>query len=188
MLALHAETIVQQRDGLPMISFNDLLRLHAGLDELFLAHQRALLRLDLDRATTLLQAYETGLIAHIHDEEELMLPLYGERLKAPVGGTVEIYLREHDKLRHYIGLFKAELKKLEAATDLERGVLFLLDSQHVFKRLLVHHDNRERKFLYPLLDEVTSEQERGGLFAQLELPTPATSSMNSFQDRSLLLS
>ena len=53
------------------------------------------------------------------------------------------------------------------AEDLERGVLFLLDSQHLFKRLLVHHDSRERRMLYPLLDEVTTEQEREGLLAAL---------------------
>src|SRR5262252_7332797 len=159
-----------------MISFNVLLRLHTGLDELFLAHQRALLRLDLDRATTLLQAYETGLLAHIRDEEELMLPLYRDRAQAPTGGAVEIFLREHDKLRHYLGLFKAALQNLATAKDLERGVLFLIDSQYLFKRLLVHHDNRERKILYPLLDQVTTEAERNGLFIRFELPAPAAAS------------
>lgn len=59
--------------------------------------------------------------------------------------------------------------KLAATNDLERGVLFLLDSQHLFKRLLVHHDSREKKVLYPLLDQFTTEQERESLFAQLKL-------------------
>ena len=35
---------------MPTKSFRDLLRLHHQLDELFLEHQRALLRLDLDLA------------------------------------------------------------------------------------------------------------------------------------------
>jgi len=48
--------------------------------------------------------------------------------------------------------------------------LFLLDSQHIFKRLLVHHDNREKKMLYPLLDQITTEQERDDLFVLLKLP------------------
>ncbi|MFS8085174.1 MAG: hypothetical protein ACMG6H_06055, partial [Acidobacteriota bacterium] len=53
---------------------------------------------------------------------------------------------------------------------LETAVIWLLDSQTTFKRLHVHHDNRERKMLYPLLDEITTEQERRDLFARLSLP------------------
>jgi len=151
-----------------MPSFNALLELHKRLDELFLDHQRALLRLNLDRAETLLREYESQLTAHMRDEETLMLPLYGERATIPVGGTVEIFCGEHEKLRQYLALFKAELHKLKNASDLERGVLFLLDSQHLFKRLLVHHDNREKKILYPLLDEITTEDERTVVFEEIE--------------------
>ena len=157
-----------------MKSFSDLVMLHRQLDELFLEHQRALLRLDLKTATAALEAYEAEILAHIRDEEELMIPLYRERAQAPVGGAAEIFLGEHDKLRQYLVLFKVELGKLESEKDLERGVLFLLDSQHIFKRLLVHHDSREKRMLYPLLDQVTTERERESLFAELELcPTTA---------------
>lgn len=157
-----------------MKSFSDLLTLHHQLDELFFEHQRALLRLDLDRASALLNAYEAELLAHIRDEEELMIPLYRERVNAPVGGAAEIFIGEHEKLRQYLVLFREELAKLATANDLERGVLFLLDSQHLFKRLLVHHDSREKKMLYPLLDQVTTEQERESLFALLKLPLVMT--------------
>jgi iron-sulfur cluster repair protein YtfE (RIC family) len=158
-----------------MSSFNDLRSLHKELDHLFLAHQRALLRLDVKRAATLLDDYEAELLAHIRDEEEVMIPLYRERVEAPVGGAAEIFLSDHEKLRHYLVLFKAELVKLEAAKDLEKEVLFLLDSQHLFKRLLAHHDTRETKMLYPLLDQATTESERQSLFAQINGPTAVIS-------------
>lgn len=153
-----------------MPSFKDLLELHQSLDDLFLEHQRALMRLDLDRAERLLREYEGALLAHIRDEEVLMLPLYRERVTAPVGGTFEIFMGEHEKLQQFLGLFRDEIEKIRKMDDIERGALFLIDSQHLFKRLLVHHDTREKKMLYPLLDEVTSESERGDLFARLELP------------------
>jgi hemerythrin superfamily protein len=70
-------------------------------------------------------------------------------------------------------LFKDEMAKIREMDDRERGALFLIDAQHLFKRLLVHHDTREKKMLYPLLDEVTTETERQDLFAKLELPPPA---------------
>lgn len=121
----------------------------------------------------MLLKYETELLAHIGDEETLMIPLYRERADAPVGGAAEIFIGEHNKLKQYLELLKEELAKLAAADDLERGVLFLLDSQHLFKRLLVHHDTRERKMLYPLLDQVTSIAEREGLFTMLQMkPEP----------------
>jgi hypothetical protein len=155
-------------------SFNDFLVLHQQLDELFLEHQRSLLRLDLMAAAATLEAYTMELFAHMTDEEDVMIPLYRERAEAPVGGAAEIFLGEHDKMRQYLLLFKEELTKLAAAEDLERAVLFLLDSQHIFKRLMVHHDSRERKMLYPLLDQVTTESERERLFALVKSPPVIT--------------
>lgn len=99
-----------------------------------------------------------------------MIPIYAARAEAPVGGGTEIFLNEHLKIRDYLALFKPEFAKLAAAEDLERAVIFLLDSQVIYKRLLVHHDTRERKFLYPLLDQVTTEQERLSVLAKLRLP------------------
>jgi iron-sulfur cluster repair protein YtfE (RIC family) len=159
---------------MPSNSFSEFLVVHGQLDELFLEHQRALLRLDLLTAGAALEAYTIELFAHMRDEEDVMIPLYRERAEAPVGGAAEIFLGEHDKMRQYIFLFREELKKLAQAQDLERGVLFLLDSQHLFKRLLVHHDTREKKMLYPLLDQVTTEHERESLFALLKSPPSIT--------------
>jgi hemerythrin HHE cation binding domain-containing protein len=151
------------------VSFSDLLSVHQQLDDLFLEHQRALMRLDLSRAASLLDTYETELLAHIRDEEDVMIPLYRERAAPPIGAAAEIFLGEHEKLRQFLALFKIEIEKIKKSDDIERGALFLIDSQHLFKRLLVHHDTRERKMLYPLLDEVTTERERQQLFARLKL-------------------
>lgn len=156
-------------------SFNDLLEIHRRLDKLFLEHQRSLLRLDLVAASAALDAYEVELLAHIRDEELFMIPLYRERVNAPVGGAAEIFLGEHEKLRQFLVLFREEIEKIRKMDDVERGALFLIDSQHLFKRLLVHHDTREKKILYALLDEVTTEAERETLFGRLELSSqPST--------------
>jgi hypothetical protein len=72
-------------------------------------------------------------------------------------------------MREYLALFKAEFTKSSTADDRERAVIFLLDSQTTFKRLLVH-DIREREFLYPLLDQVITEPEKLSLFPRLKLP------------------
>lgn len=157
-----------------MPRFSDLLELHKQLDELFLEHQRALLRFELDRAEAALDEYAAALRAHIRDEETSLIPLYGERVNAPIGGAVEIFLHEHRKLQTLLVLFQQELAKIRVMDDVERGILFLIDSQYLFKRLLAHHDTREEKFLYTLLDHVTTEAERISWFERLEL-RPSTS-------------
>ena len=153
-----------------MKSFNDLLLIHRQLDEQFFEHQRALIRGNLIAALSWLDEYEKQLFDHIKDEEEILLPIFEARVTQPLGGTVEIFRNEHIKIRDYVALLKAEIPKLSKAKDRERAVIFMLDSETTFKRLMVHHDNREHKFLYPLLDEVTGEDEREEIFQQLSNP------------------
>lgn len=166
-----------------MKSFSDLLILHEQLDELFFDQQRALIRGELQAALEKLEAYESELLDHIWDEEEVLIPIYAERAEAPIGGSAEIFLNEHRKIRDYLNLFKAEFTKLFAADEFERAVIFLLDSQTTFKRLLVHHDTRERKFLYPLLDEVTTEPEKLRIFERLRLRPTKTGDGGSIKRR-----
>ena len=153
-----------------MKSFNDLLLIHRQLDEHFLEHQRALIRGNLIAALSRLEQYQEQLLDHIKDEEEILLPIFEARVKAPVGGSAEIFRNEHIKIRDYVALLKAEIPKLSKATDREQAAIFMLDSETTFKRLMVHHDNREHKFLYPLLDEVTTDDERAEIFQKLSNP------------------
>jgi hypothetical protein len=87
-------------------SFQDLLQLHTKLDDLFLNHQRALLRLDVEKSRIALELFEADLLAHMCDEEELMIPLYRDRARIPIGGCPEICLGEHGKLLQHISKFE----------------------------------------------------------------------------------
>jgi hemerythrin-like domain-containing protein len=150
-------------------SLLQLLDLHKELDDLFLAHQRSLLRMDPINALRKLEQYEDRLLNHIHDEEQFIIPLYRDRVKPEIGGAPEIFSNEHVKIRTYVQLFKAEMPKLLESDDIESDTLFLLDSQNTYKRLLVHHDVRERRYLYAKLDQVTTASERAEVFGHLYL-------------------
>ncbi len=150
-----------------MDSFLRLLDLHADLDAAFAEHQFALLHTEFGKALELLTAYETALLAHMDDEEKILLPLYTERAEIERGGSEKLFLDEHEKMRHLITLFRDATEELGKETKPERHLIRLLDREAFYKRLCSHHDIREENILYPALDKVTTAEERIALFERL---------------------
>jgi len=152
------------------LSFLTLLETHQQLDELFLCHQESLLTFDLDKAARQLEAYERELHRHMEQEEDWLLPVF-ERAKPIAGGAVELFTGEHKKMREFVARFKETLTQLKGRpAELKRRVIELFDQQALFKHLVEHHDSREETILYPTLDRVTSEQERGKLLTRCTSP------------------
>lgn len=150
-----------------MRTFLEARELHAELDELFLDHQRALLDRDWAAALDRLSRYERVLAAHMRDEEEALLPIYEARAAAPRGGAPRLFYEEHRKLCSFLAHFREQIPRVAAATDPARALLKLLDRESTFKHLVEHHDEREEKFLYPALEEVTTAEERARLLDRL---------------------
>ena len=143
-------------------SFLSLLDVHAQLEELFLQHQEALVRMDIERARTLLERYERALHAHMQDEDEYLLPKYAAGGAAP-RGPAELFEGEHDRIKHFVSKFRVRTDQL-AADPTPRGVVALITDEAIFKGLMEHHDVREKELLYPTLDRlIESEQERAEL-------------------------
>lgn len=148
-----------------------LMERHASLDGLFLEHQTALLERDFDGAVGAFERYVAVLEAHVEEEQRTILPLYREKAAQPPGGTAGMFEDEHRKIRDMI----ADLRgKLENARDAASGrrpdariVLALLDQETQFKNFMDHHDRRERTFLYPGLDAVTTPEERREILRSL---------------------
>jgi hypothetical protein len=150
-----------------MKSFSKLMDLHREIDDIFFAHQSALLHFEFGQASTLLETYRTALLRHMQDEEDILLPLYAERAEAARGGAPQIFLDDHEKMRGFVELFFEQTAKLAAEPHPESGLLLLLDREAFYKRLCAHHDNRESGMLYPALDEVTSEAEKTDLLSRV---------------------
>jgi hemerythrin-like domain-containing protein len=149
-------------------SFIQLTKVHEWLDELFLAHQTALLSLDLSEAARCLDVYETNLRLHIKDEEDLLIPTYGARASDIPGGAVEFFTGEHKKILSFVAEFQQMQKRLrtQKKLQLKHAVIQLLDREGMYKGLLQHHHAREHNVLYPWLDWLTSEEERKRLLEQ----------------------
>lgn len=153
-----------------MKTFSDLLDLHRKIDEIFFAHQCSLLRFEFGAALSLLERYESALLRHMRDEEDLLLPLYAERAPTIKAGAPQIFLDDHVKMRGFVDLFKEQTAKLAAEPKPEAGLILLLDREAFYKRLCSHHDKREREILYPELDRMTSETEKLDLLNRLTCP------------------
>src|SRR5262249_5734447 len=148
------------------MSFAELLNVHGCLNELFLLHQVALLRLDLELAAGRLRIYERGLRAHMRVEEDLLMPVY-ERAGKIAGGPPEVLIGEHRRMLEFLARFAATLDELKVeGGDPARRVIRLFDEEAMFKSLCEHHDMRERNIFFPALDRVTDEAERQELIGR----------------------
>lgn len=148
------------------MSFLDALQVHEHLNELFLLHQEALLRLDVKLALARLQVYQDELAAHMRVEEELLLPVYSRAGVIP-GGPPEFFTGEHQRMREFLARFAITLSEMARdQTNLLRRVIKLFDEQATFKNLCDHHDQRERNIFFPTLNRVTTEGERHELIAR----------------------
>jgi len=147
-----------------------LMEAHGRLDSLFFEHQKALLRFEFDTALALLGEYRDSLLAHMGDEERLLMPIYRERIKPEKGGNPALFLDEHEKMRAYVSLFIDTTAELRLQASPEKTLLNLLDRESFYKRLSSHHDIREREILYPELDSVMTRKELAETFSKLEFP------------------
>ena len=148
------------------MSFAELLNVHERLNELFLLHQEALLRLDLELAAERLRIYERELRAHMQAEEELLMPVY-ERAGKIAGGPPEFFIGEHRRMLEFLARFADSLGELkEEGGDPARRVIRLFDEEAMFKSLCDHHDMREGAIFFPALDRVTDEAERQELIGR----------------------
>ena len=145
-------------------SFSELEQTHATLAEAFFEHQSAVLAEDFDRAMRSLVEYRRALFTHMKFEEDELLPIY-ERGNPPANGKVEFFVHEHRKLLEFLDEARTLLLRCKEREGAERtrAVLALLDKETQIKHFAEHHEAREEKILFPLLDELAEPDERARL-------------------------
>ena len=150
-----------------MKSFKDVSGLHRELGELFFRHQVSLLYFNFRTAFERLCEYESALLEHMRDEEEILLPLYGERATPDRAGRADFFLLEHDKMRRLLAHFREQLPRLYEMPEPSRTLLKLLDQETIYKHLVEPHDEREERHFYPALELLTTDAERADILPRL---------------------
>jgi iron-sulfur cluster repair protein YtfE (RIC family) len=148
-------------------SLIDLNQIHRELEELFFLHQAAILGSDYPAAKALFQDFEDGLLAHMREEEEILLPLYRQRAKPVRGGDSDFFTQEHGKIVEWLGRLTLRLSRLNPPKPKTVDVLALLDDEAQFKKYMEHHTLREDRILYPEVDRIVEEKEKAHLLRLL---------------------
>jgi iron-sulfur cluster repair protein YtfE (RIC family) len=157
---------------------SDILKFHDDLDGYFRQHQIALLHFEFGAALDRLLEYEKNLRMHMRDEEEILLPIYAERAEIPRSGGVKLFLDEHEKMLAHVELFKEQTKKLISEDSPDDGLILLLDRESFYKRLTSHHDNREHDILFPMLDQITTDEEKADILNRISAKPRAFAAAN----------
>lgn len=149
--------------------FQGLLDLHQDFAQALLAHQEALVRGDLADALVRARALEAELVGHIRLENEVLLPVLERGGGWSRIGAPDFYRDEHEKILAGVAELVAETRALDPADPaLHRRIALLIGREQRFRSLLEHHDDRERRALYPDLLRLTTPDERADLLRGLD--------------------
>jgi regulator of cell morphogenesis and NO signaling len=130
---------------------------HQRLDDLF--HEfRELKSADRRTAEKLFHEFKTGLERHIVREEEILFPAFEGKLNRLQDGPTAVTRLEHQEIR----------KNLEAiAGKLAEENFETADDEFALEAVLCPHNHKEEGILYPMMDQVFSEQERAEMFLKM---------------------
>ena len=140
--------------------FQSLLDLHEDFADLLLSHQASLVRGDLAQARLEIESLATQIDAHARHEETKILPVLERAGGWSRIGDPRFYREEHAKLRAMLADLVARTRALDAGSpQVHRTIARLIGDEQAFRSLLEHHDDRERRALYPDLERLTRPEE-----------------------------
>ena len=135
---------------------HDIMAEHRQFHELLQEHQVHLVEGGSENAGLAWERFRRALLAHIHGEEEVILPVYEATCSPERGGEPDVFRREHQRLRRMLTELSAWLAAWEGRTWPATEVILLVEREKTLKDLLEHHDQREDRHLYGALRAANS--------------------------------
>jgi hemerythrin-like domain-containing protein len=140
-----------------MPSCIDLLKCHTDLGTHLQRHLQATVLGDLASARASFHEFACLLHGHSLSEDELIFPAFVEAGLEEVGCNLELLSKEHTKIRRLVQEAKDRIFAAEATLDADTRIAWI-ESMHLLKEVLAHHDARERNALLPALDRALSAE------------------------------
>jgi len=148
-----------------MPSCNDLLQSHADLASRMQSHLEAVVMGDLEAARKTFLHFAALLDAHSRSEDEVLIPAFLEAGLESNGCSVAILHKEHAKLRRLVAAEQERVCATDAHLDAPTRILWV-ESMHMLKEVLEHHDMRERAAFNPVLDAAFGPEKATALAAK----------------------
>lgn len=130
---------------------------HQHLDDLFYDFQR-LKSSDRRSAEKAFYEFKAGLERHIVWEEGILFPAFEEKLNHLHDGPTALMRLEHKEILEYLEAIARKLANEDFETDEDTTGL---------KMVLCPHNHKEEGMLYPMMDQLFNEQERAGIFLEM---------------------
>jgi regulator of cell morphogenesis and NO signaling len=132
---------------------------HQRLDDLFHEFQNFKAS-DRRKAEKSFGEFKAGLERHIVWEEEILFPAFEKKFDHLQGGPTAVMRFEHCEIRKYLDAIARKLAEQNLHTDHEEMGL---------GTVLSAHNHKEEGILYPMMDQVFSEQERAAMFLEMNI-------------------
>jgi len=150
-------------------SLKDVIaRCHRELNQLFFAHQEAVLSGEFPRAIESLQQFARAHHLHKDFEDNHLLPRLID-LDDPGAWPPSLYSFEHNKIDDLLARLEENLVRLSAreltGSALRFEIIGLLDQEKSFKGLCEHHQEREEAGMLAMLDRQTDAAWRAEIIA-----------------------
>jgi regulator of cell morphogenesis and NO signaling len=132
---------------------------HQRLDDLF--HEFTNLKAsDRPAAEKSFGEFKAGLERHIVWEDEILFPAFEQKFGHLQGGPTAVMRLEHREIRKCLDAIARKLAEQNFDTDDEEARLV---------PALCVHNQKEESILYPMMDRMFSEQERVGMFSEMNI-------------------
>jgi regulator of cell morphogenesis and NO signaling len=131
---------------------------HDRLDELFKNFQHHK-RTDFAKAKQYFKEFKFGLQRHIVWEEEILFPLFEKKTGIGRSGPTEVMRVEHRMIGAYLEAIHEKVKTQNLESDNDEKLLL---------GTLFSHNQKEEYILYPAIDSAIVENERDGVFAEMQ--------------------
>ncbi len=139
---------------------------HRDLDQLFFAHQEAVLLGELARAVETLQQFTRAQDTHKNFEDKYLLTRL-EDLDNPGDWPPSLYSHEHRKITTMLASLEEDIVRLSkqalTGTALRSELIETLDREKSIKGLCEHHQEREEAGMLPALDAQTDKEWRAAI-------------------------
>lgn len=132
------------------------------------SHLEAVVLGDLLAARQTFLHFAALLHGHSGSEDEVLIPVFEREGLETDGCSVAILSKEHAKLRRLVATEQERVFADDATLDAPTRILWV-ESMHMLKEVLEHHDMRERAAFNPVLDQALGETQASALAAKAKI-------------------